>query len=81
MADDTHPKRSSRGFAFPVATLAIVLLLYALSPGPIWKYCTPTGKPPRAFEIAYAPLAWGCNHVPGVAAFYDWYFQVWGFEP
>ena len=79
MADDTHSKRTSRGLGFPVATV-FILLLYVLSPGPVARLVDPQGKPPRAFEIAYAPLTWSCRHVPGVRQFYAWYFKVWGVD-
>jgi hypothetical protein len=78
MADDSHPKRSSRGFGFSVVTLFALLLLYVLSPAPVEKYIYQGGKNQTAFETFYAPLVWATYYVPGVHEFYGWYFKVWG---
>jgi hypothetical protein len=78
MADDTNPKRTSRGLGFPVAIVFLVLLLYVLSPPPVEKYLCQGGKHQAAFETFYTPLIWATLRVPGVHEFYDWYFKVWG---
>ena len=60
---------------------ALVILLYALSPGPIAKcfpatVATPSAK--RAFTIAFFPIAFCCDHSRAVARFYKWYMKdIW----
>jgi hypothetical protein len=80
MADDPTARQTSRGYGFPIATLFILLLLYALSPGPVAKYIIDPSSPSKPIEMFYAPLEWAYQHIPGVEPFYDWYFEVWAID-
>jgi len=53
----------------------LLLLVYALSVGPVAKWCP---NPPEALRVMYSPLAYLYLHVPPVKAFYDWYAKLWG---
>jgi hypothetical protein len=59
-------------------TVIILLLLYALSAGPVLKFCG--RNPPDAVYIVYAPLEYLSRHISPVAKFYDWYLNLWGAE-
>lgn len=65
--------RRDRGLAFTLWPF-LVLVLYALSVGPVAKWCRPT----RELRLLYAPLAFAYDHFPPARAFYDWYAKLWG---
>lgn len=67
---------------FYPAYLALVILIYALSPGPVAKCLGSLGSPSpaarRAWDIAYAPIAPLYNNFGSVRRFYDWYVKdIW----
>ena len=75
MADDepSSPAKSSP-WRLPL-WLALILVVYALSPGPVIKLCGVNQYP--SLEALYAPLEFLYHRVPPVQAFYDWYFKLW----
>ena len=69
-------RRRIRGSGAAAALLAL-LLLYALSPGPlqILLYSNP-GHPgwlESTCDIVYAPIDWACDRFKPVDDFYAWY--------
>jgi len=56
----------------------VILILYALSPGPAFRLAAqlPTGV--SGLAVFYGPLGFLYDHVPAVHAFYDWYLPLWG---
>jgi hypothetical protein len=64
--------------------IAGVLLLYALSPGPVAKlvHLRYGSSPPSAawtpLKTAYAPLEKLAGEFKPVEQFYRWYFAAWG---
>jgi hypothetical protein len=77
MADDAPACPASKRHAGSLLfwLIALLVLVYALSPGPVLKALG--GKPSRAFHVIYAPLEYLSNNVPGVEAFYNWYVKLW----
>ena len=82
--DDSTPEqgRSHRGSVW-LAGLLGLLLIYGLSPVPLWVLLFrwfpesfETWQP--IFEGFYAPLLWLDDHNSAVKAFYDWYGRLFG---
>jgi hypothetical protein len=75
---DREVKSSSHTTAW-VAGLAVLFLLYALSPGPVawWVHHRNAGKEPPWVARLYAPLIYGCNHFKPMDTAYDYYFDWW----
>ena len=75
---DEPPSETSarRGWAIPaLGWMFAVLVVYALSPGPVlalWK------DPPVGISAFYLPLEKLFQTVPCVHSFYEWYFKLWG---
>jgi hypothetical protein len=63
-----------------VAMILTLLLVYALSPGPIrvWYSHRPPGGVPKAVMTFYAPLEWLYENNAGVKVAYQSYFQLLG---
>jgi len=56
-----------------------LLVLYALSVGPVVKLVNARGgRPSKALDTFYAPLEYAYDHSSAVKRFYDWYFRLWG---
>jgi hypothetical protein len=76
--DQPDAPASTSGFSRVVLAVVILLLLYALSIGPVLKF---SGRnPPPAVGTIYAPLEYLINHVSVVRHFYVWYLGLWGFK-
>ena len=72
-AEPSTPAKSSP-WSLPL-WLTLILLVYALSPGPVIKLTS--NQPPPVVEAAYAPLVFLYRNIPVVHSFYDWYFKLW----
>ena len=70
-----HPRKSS-GILGVLYWVALVLVLYVLSIGPVARYYHKRNAPP-AVETFYAPLAALSNNFPPAFIFFDWYFKLW----
>lgn len=68
------PTRLGRGGLALGWTFA-VLVLYALSPGPVLALWA---DPPVGISAFYLPLEKLFQTVPIVHSFYEWYFKLWG---
>jgi hypothetical protein len=55
----------------------VLVLVYALSPGPVYK-ALGRKPPPRVVSFIYFPLIFLSQKVPAVYSFYDWYGKLWG---
>jgi len=73
--ESTSLKRSVWSLA---VWLLVILILYALSPGPAFKLATQLHVGASGFHVVYAPLGFLYDHVPAAHAFYDWYLALWG---
>lgn len=80
MPDDTpRSDDERRGWTGYLVAVPVLLVLYALSPGPVmWMFGhgrlhRPT---PAWLRVVYAPLGWLIENVEWVAAFYDWYLGL-----
>jgi hypothetical protein len=77
-----HEEREKGGWGLLrfVWIACVLLLLYALSIGPVMKVTWPwrSGSPLYRF---YLPVVWLCGRVPAVDAALDWYVhRVWGVD-
>jgi hypothetical protein len=70
--DSTPRQRPGWGW---LVWMLVGLALYALSVGPVAKFCP---SPSPALQNFYAPLAFTYSHVKPVKIFYDWYAGLWG---
>ena len=67
------------GFGFLLTWTAVVLAVYVLSVGPVFKL---TGRPPspaasRLLRTVYAPLVVLSEKCPPFSHFMDWYCHFW----
>jgi hypothetical protein len=79
--DDKHDSRHGSPVAVGIVAFFILLVLYALSPGPVVWMLDRIGALPeheRWVEIAYFPLAVLIDAFPVVESFYDWYIGLFG---
>lgn len=81
----SEPKRAVQDHSWIPGLLQLTLcfwlamVIYALSPGPVMKFCRSRGSaPPACVEMAYAPLDSMYRHSPAFKKFYDWYLhRLW----
>lgn len=83
MSDGTDPRSNRGAGATWAVSLMGALVLYALSPAPVYKvtiFIYPTGPPPAVINtllIIYAPLSLVADHCEPAKRFYDWSFRLW----
>jgi hypothetical protein len=66
---------SESGVAYGLWLLILLVVFYALSPGPVAKVF---GSPPPTMAQWYAPLGYLCEHVSAARSFYERYAKLWG---
>ena len=63
--------------------LALMLALYVLSTGPVYRFYVNPNRHPgeieklNTYEKFYAPLSWLCGKWPMAGDAFDWYFRLW----
>ncbi|HEV3301840.1 MAG TPA: hypothetical protein VG055_19455 [Planctomycetaceae bacterium] len=69
-------KKSWKSIAFAVA---MILLLYVLSFGPVWWVVNrfDYGQLRPILAPVYLPLIWAAIECPPLGSFLDWYFGLW----
>jgi hypothetical protein len=78
---DKHDSQQGSPVAIAIVAFCVLLVVYALSPGPIVWMLDRIGALPayeRWIEIAYFPLIVLIEAFPAVESFYDWYLGLFG---
>lgn len=61
-----------------VVCLAIAVVVYVLSLGPVVLFVSKYGgRPSPALERLYYPLAWACKNCWPLEEAVDWYVSMW----
>ena len=76
-----EPRSGMSGFTISVVSGIVFLLVYILSPVPMFTLVSETGlieiewvQP--ALEIIYYPIAWAAESSPAIKAFYEYQTQL-----
>ena len=79
MADEEsiHTTRKSSGIFGILSLVALALVLYVLSVGPVARYYEKR-TPPKFLHTLYAPLGVFYENFPPARTFFDWYAKLWG---
>ena len=80
MPDEPAISRKGFGVLGYAGLFASLMMIYALSVGPVALICK-NRTMPDVVERFYSPLAYLYRHVPAVQKFYDWYFGFFGVKP
>ena len=83
--DAEHRWRVAKWIGLSLLLLMALLVLYALSPGPVitvWSNCEFLDREwiAAALSALYWPLEEAYNRSETVERFYDWYFEFWEFD-
>jgi hypothetical protein len=72
------PTHATRRRLISAVAVAIFVLLYLLSPGPLSRaYQVGLASEQLVFQSRlWLPIDWLCR-VPAIKAFYDWYLPLW----
>jgi hypothetical protein len=71
-------ERKGSGLLRILGILGVLLAIYALSTGPIYRFSGKDHKLGRITDVVYAPLIYLSQHSPRIERFFDWYvLQVW----
>ena len=72
-----HSTHKGAGILVILWWVAMALVLYVLSVGPVARYYDKRSAP-SAVEKFYAPLGAVYGNFPPARTFFDWYAKLWG---
>lgn len=78
--DEQKNKSHESRFTVPAIIIAVLLVLYVLSIGPVFKILIAQPNRPAAekfFVIFYAPIIWGCDTSESCEKVMTAYVRLW----